>query len=289
MTEFQYYSTINPIEGEIVLVTFTERLNAFFDAKLMEYPYRGIMNYADASKKRKVSSWSKIVPLNKLMVARVDNVDEKAKIANISIAYLDEQIDGKNLSSQDIQEKLMVEFNENKLLESLITSTSMLTNTKFSDIWTKLVHTIDMERRNFNNDNDPVSLWKYFSDNFNIKIDDWCAVSEISEQIKETIKSLYTKKNDKGPQKITSLIKIISQEGVSSTKKLLETCLTSLKYQYTFKYLAAPSFVFETSTLDSTQEDHHNLIANLKLQIQKLGLSLVFVQAIPEETAQLAE
>ena len=291
MSDYQYYSTINPTQGELVLVEFTEKLDSFFDAKLIEYPYRGMMNYADASKKRKISSWNKIVPLNKLMVARVDDVDEKAKIVHLSIAYLDEFFTEKNLAPSDIQDKLMVQFNENKLLESLITSLCMITKANFSDIWTSLVHVIDSERREFNDDNDdePMNLWKYFSENFEENINGWCSVSGITEETKQTLISLFEKRKEKGPQKITSTIKIISQEGITSTKKLLEVCLGQLKYQYTFRYSTAPNFVFETSTADSSPEDHHALIKNMQEQIKKIGISLVFVQALPEEIAKISE
>jgi translation initiation factor 2 alpha subunit (eIF-2alpha) len=291
MSSYQYYSTIIPTEGELVLVEFTEKTDSFFDARLLEYPFRGMMNYSDASKKRKISSWTKIVPLNKHMVARVDSIDENARIVNISTAYLDEYVDGKNLSPLDIQEQLLAIFNENKLLESLITSASVLANDKFEDIWTKLIHVVDAERRDFNDDSeeDPVSLWKYFSGNFEEKIETWCTAGEINQVTKEIIQGLYAKKNEKGPRKITSTIKIISQEGVTGTKKLLESCLGPLTYQFTFRYLTAPDFIFETSTVDSSPDDHHELIKNMKTQVQKLGLSLVFVQAVPEEIAKISE
>lgn len=291
MSNYQYYSTIIPTAGELVLVEFTEKLDSFFDAKLIEYPFRGMMNYSDASKKRKIISWTKIVPLNKQMVARVDSVDEKARIVTISTAYLDEYVDDKNLSPLDIQDRLLAIFNENKLLESIITSVSVLSNTKFEDIWTKLIHVIDSERREFNDDSedDPVSLWKYFSENFEEKVNEWCLAGEINQEIKAVLVNLFAKRNEKGPMKISSTIKIISQEGVSSTKKLLQSCLAPLTYQFTFRYLTAPNFVFETSTVDSSPEDHHELIKNMKIQIQKLGLSLVFVQAVPEEIAKISE
>lgn len=291
MSDHHYYSTINPTEGELVLVEFTEKQDSFFDAKLIEYPYRGMMNYSDASKKRKISSWTKLVPLNKPMVARVDSIDTKAKIVNISTAYLDEYVDEKNLTPIDIQEKLMVSFNENKLLESLITSVCVMTNTKFPDIWTQLVHVVDIERREYNDESeeDNVSLWKYFAENFDEKIHAWCESGQIDSETKKVIMSAFAKKKEKGPKKITSTIKIISQEGVASTKKLLSSCLDLLKYEYTFRYSTAPNFVFETSTADSSPEDHHELVANLKAQIQNLGLTLVFVQAIPEELAKVSE
>ncbi len=291
MSDYQYYSTINPTVGELVLVEFTERLDSFFDAKLIEYPYRGMMNYSDASKKRKISSWGKIVPLNKQMVARVDEVDEKAKIVNLSTAYLDEYFTEKNLSPLDIQEKLLLGFSENKLLESLITSLCTITKTNYAEIWQALVHVVDSERREYNDDNDdePVSLWRYFSENFEEKIDGWCEVAGLSSEIKDALKGMFEKRKEKGPKKITSNIKIISQEGMTSTKKLLENCLGSLNYQFSFKYSTAPNFIFETTTADSCPDDHHDLIRNLQEQIKKLGLKLVFVQAIPEEVAKVSE
>ena len=291
MSSYQYYSTIIPTDGELVLVEFTEKTDSFFDARLIEYPFRGMMNFSDASKKRKISSWSKIVPLNKLMVARIESIDESARIVNISTAYLYEYVNEKNMSPLDIQEKLLATFNENKLLEGFITSASVLANAKFEDIWTKLVHVVDAERRDFNDDSDEdsISLWKYFSENFDEKIEAWCATGEINQATKEVIQNLFAKKNEKGPRKITSTIKIISQEGVTGTKKLLETCLGSLTYQFTFRYLTAPNFMFETSTVDSSPDDHHELIKNMKTQAPKLGLSLVFVQAVPEEIAKISE
>ena len=291
MSTYQYYSTIIPTQGELVLVEFTEKLDSFFDAKLIEYPFRGMMNYSDASKKRRISSWAKIVPLNKQMVARVDSIDEKALIVNISTAYLDEYVDEKNMSPLDIQEKLLLAFNENKLLEGFITSASVLANAKFEDIWIKLIHVVDAERREYyeESEEDLISLWKYFSENFDEKIEAWCATGEINQATKEVILNLFAKKNEKGPRKITSTIKIISQEGVTGTKKLLESCLGSLTYQFTFRYLTAPNFIFETSTVDSSPDDNHELIKNMKTQTQKLGLSLVFVQAVPEEIAKMSE
>jgi translation initiation factor 2 alpha subunit (eIF-2alpha) len=291
MSDFQYYSTINPTQGELVLVEFTEKLDSFFDAKLIEYPYRGMMNYSDASKKRKISSWNKLVPLHKQMIARVDEVDEKAKIVHLSIAYLDEYFSEKNLAPSDIQDKLLLSFGENKLLEGLITSVSTITKSNYPDIWTSLIHIVDSERREFNDDSEdePMSLWKYFSENFDEKIEGWCAASGTNQEVKETLIGLFEKRKEKGPKKITSTIKIISQEGITSTKKLLDQCLGSLSYHFTFKYTTAPNFVFETSTADSSPDDHHELIKNLQDQIKKLGLGLVFVQAIPEEVAKVAE
>jgi translation initiation factor 2 alpha subunit (eIF-2alpha) len=225
MTLNQYYANINPTIGELVLVTFSSRTESFFDAKLMEYPYRGMMSYSDASKKRRVSSWNKIIPLNKLMVARVDEIDTKAQIAQISIIYLDDYVDDKNLSATDIQKKLMVQFTENKILESFIKSLCIQTTCKYEIIWQTLIHYIDTKRRIFNDEQeeDPISLWKYFCDNIS-DLSDWCLESNISDEISEIIYALYIKRTEETIKKINSKIKIISPNGISHTHKLLDTC-----------------------------------------------------------------
>ena len=153
MTLNQYYSVINPVVGEFVLVNFIERTDSFFDAKLLEYPYRGMMSYQDATKKRKIYNWSKVIPLNKDMVARVDEVDEHAKIVQISIAHLGDEFK-ELLSLSEIQEKLMIPFNENKLLDHFINSISVVTQTDKNNLWTKLIYYIDSQRRNYNDDDE---------------------------------------------------------------------------------------------------------------------------------------
>ena len=116
MTSNQFYSVTNPIVGELVLVQFTARTDSFFNAILLEYPYGAMMSYQDATKKRKIYNWSKVVPINKDMVARVDDIDEKSKIVQISIAHLDEEFK-ETLTLIEIQDKLMIPFNENKILD----------------------------------------------------------------------------------------------------------------------------------------------------------------------------
>ena len=53
MTFINYYSINHPKINELVLVQFTEKNDSFFKAKLIEYDYTGIMNYQDATKKKK--------------------------------------------------------------------------------------------------------------------------------------------------------------------------------------------------------------------------------------------
>jgi len=262
MTTNQFYSVINPTVGEFVLVHFIERTDSFFDAKLLEYPYRAMMSYQDATKKRKIYNWSKVVPLNKDMVARVDEVDEQSKIVQISIAHLDEEFK-ESLSLSEIQEKLMIPFNENKILDHFINSISVVNQINKNNLWTKLIYYIDSQRREYNDDNDEeLTLWKYFTSNFN-SLDQWCKDTDISPSLCYSIKTIYAKRFDT-KYKYVSKIGIISPDGVNVIKNILNIILSTLHYKYSLKYDSTPYYLFETYSGETTLMDHEQFVDELK-------------------------
>jgi translation initiation factor 2 alpha subunit (eIF-2alpha) len=262
MLSNQFYSVINPIIGEFVLVHFIERTDSFFDAILLEYPYRAMMSYQDATKKRKIYNWSKVVPLNKDMVARVDEVDINAKIVQISIAHLDEEFK-ESLSLSDIQDKLMIQFNENKILDHFINSVSVVNQINKNQIWSNLIYYIDNERRNYNDDNDEeITLWKYFTININM-MDKWCELCKIDNQICESIKSIYSKRFNNKCKYVTK-IGIISPNGINITKNILKKLLDNITYNYTLNYDSTPYYLFESYSDDSNKIDHEKIISELK-------------------------
>ena len=262
MTTKQFYSVINPQVGELVLVQFIARTDSFFDATLLEYPYRGMMSYQDATKKRKIYNWSKVVPLNKDIVARVDEVDETAKIVQISIARLDEEFK-ETLSFSEIQEKLLVPFNENKILDHFINSISVVNKIYKNNLWEKLIYYIDSQRQEYNEENeDELSLLKYFQSNFSM-IDEWCEKVGIETNIYESIKTIYAKRFDT-KYKYTSKIGIVSPNGINVTKDILIKVLNNLKYNYTFNYDSTPYYLFETFSDETNLSDHQQLVDELK-------------------------
>ena len=101
---FKIYYNEKPIIGENVLVKFTERNESHIEGEIIEYNYKGIMSYNDATKKKKVYSWNKIIPLNKLMIAKIEDVYDNNS-AQISIAY---------------NTNMLKPFNDNKILYSSI-------------------------------------------------------------------------------------------------------------------------------------------------------------------------
>ena len=262
MTLNQFYSIINPIVGEYVIVQFIERTDSFFDAKLLEYPYRGMMSYQDATKKRKIYNWNKIIPLNKDIVVRVDEVDEHAKIVQISISHLDDHFK-ESLTLSEIQEKLMIPFNENKILYNFVKSISVVNQIDKDTLWSKLIYYIDSQRREYNDENDEeFTLWKYFNDNFQL-IDVWCKTVSVDSTICESIKSIHAKRFDT-KYKFTSKIGIISPNGINITKDIISKILNDIKYNYTFKYDSTPYYFFETMSDETSLSDHQLFVDELK-------------------------
>ena len=59
---FQIYNNSYPELNETVLIKFTKKNESHFEGELVEYNYSAIMSYNDATKKKKVYSWNKVVP-----------------------------------------------------------------------------------------------------------------------------------------------------------------------------------------------------------------------------------
>jgi translation initiation factor 2 alpha subunit (eIF-2alpha) len=262
--EFQYYSNIHPKNNELVLTIFENKEDSFFKGKLIEYDYEAIMNFHDATKKRRTFSWKKVLTLNKKMVARVDDVDEKNKIVQLSIAYLSDNFD-KDIKIDEIQEKLMKNFNENKHLEKFIKSfcTKYLYN--FINVWTTLIHHIDKLRNK-----EIESLWKYFIDNIT-KLKEWIDECKLENKLYEDIIYYYNNKSFCLESKITSKIGIISLEGINIIKSIIQSFIESNTVPKSFKMtlISPPFYIIETSNNDSTINDHENIIESMKSIIEK--------------------
>jgi len=254
----QFYNNSDPTLGELVLVEFTNKTDYNFNCILLEYEYTGIMCYQDATKKRKVYSWNKIVPLNKSMVARVDNIDTKSKIVQISIAYLDEDINNKNINGDDIQSSLMKYFIENRMLENFIKSLCIIHNYDLIEVWKKYIYVIDIERKK--NDK-KVSLWIFFNNNIN-------NINNIINNIELTdkIKNLYYKKFTKNEELINiTKISIISLDGVTNIKNFFNNYFKDVNYIYTLKYDTAPNYILQTFNISMIE--HNNIVNDIKTKL----------------------
>jgi hypothetical protein len=277
MDNLQFYSTENPDVGEIVLVKFTKKDEAFFDAVLLEYPYRGIMNYQDATKKRKIKSWNDHVPLGRQMVALVDEIDVDKKIVKLSLAYLDNYVDMSDIKNKEktellntnyVQQQLIIQFNENKMMESFIKSLCIINNMDIKYIWEKLVHYIDIKRRE-NNSNE--SLWKFFTDNFE-NIDEWVKSTDLSITVSDKIKELYNKKIECN-KKYSNKIGIISSGGITQLKNLFTQVSEKCDFNYSLRYDTTPYFILETNC-----EEEYNIVVDLLKELSKNYNPEIFIK-----------
>lgn len=268
-TYTQYYSVTEPSEGEHVLVKFTEQGDGFFVGQLQEYNCTAMMNNSDVTKKRRQANLNNLVPLNKMMVARVESVDVDARICQLSLAYLNEGV--KDSDSGTLQEKLLALFQENKQMESFMKSMSILHKYNYHEIWTKFVHLIDRHRREYNqeeNEDDDVSIWKYFNDNID-DLDEWVEESGLDETFGERVLELHKKKTFKKDQPLLTRFGIISFGGVEATKQLLTRAFSDIDFKFSCEYESTPYYMFRSTTTDSSKEDHQRIVTFLQTEGQK--------------------
>jgi hypothetical protein len=158
----------------------------------------------------------------------------------------------------------MVTFNENRILDHFIKSISVINQTDKNELWNTLIYYIDSQRRLFNEDNDDeLTLWKYFTTNIDEMLDKWCEKVNIESKLYESIKTMYSKRFDI-KYKYVSKIGIISPNGINVTKDILDKVLSLLKYKYTFNYDGTPYYLFESFSDDSSKTNHEELINELK-------------------------
>lgn len=242
--EFQIYYNNDPIIHETVLVKFTERTSTHIEGVLLEYNYKCMMSYNDATKKKKIYSWNKTVPLNKTMVARVEEVYPETNYVQISIAYFDD----------NKVDQMLKSLNNNKVLYSIIKKLCSLCEISFIIFWTNIIHKIDKKRKE---ENIEESLLDAFINN----------IEYVNELIKENytnsdeiILTLEILNNNNKHHKIESKIGLISNEGLSKTKELLKDVIDNEKWEYTLRYEAAPYYILESSSENSTIKNHEEFI-----------------------------
>jgi translation initiation factor 2 alpha subunit (eIF-2alpha) len=241
--EFQIYYNNEPFIHEIVLVKFTERTSTHIEGELLEYNYKGMMSYNDATKRKKVYSWNKTVPLNKPLVARVEEVYTDTNYVQLSIAYFDES---------KIEHMLKL-LNNNKILYSIIKKLCTLCEIEFKQFWYNIIHEVDKKRKEEQTEE---GLLDAFIDNIEYVNE---LIKEKYENSEEIILTLEILNNNKH-HKIESRFGLISNEGLSKIKDMLSYIIENQKWKYTLKYDAAPYYILESNSENSTLKDHEEFI-----------------------------
>ena len=253
MTSYQIYSTIEPTKYELVLVKFTEILDGYFKAELIEYPYTGIMNFQDASKKKKIRNWNNIITLNKNMVAQIEDINHEKQNVKLSLLF----------SHNQSQEELLVYFNENKLMERFISSFCIINKYDFNNIWYEYIHKLDISRRE-NSTNQ--SLWSYFVENIN-------NLNFNNHNIENNLIELYDKRFANTPTKVITKFGLISTIGITIIINILQNLLLNFT-NLTIKYDSAPYYMIESENIDITNE----FIETLNIEINTNYNNKIFIK-----------
>jgi hypothetical protein len=237
---FQIYHNSIPELNELVLIKFNKKHETHFEGELTEYNFTAIMSYNDATKKKKVYNWNKIVPLNKIILGKIENIIEESNIVQVSIAYNDKEE--------------LVNITDNKLLVSLIKKICYLNKLDFIEFWENIIHPIDKLRKEQNINN----LYKYFKDNLDLSIklindkyNNVDVINSINDNLKETT------------HKIKSKIGLISINGLKNTLNVISEVTKNQEWDYQFKYDTTPYYILESSSTSSSIENHETFINSL--------------------------
>ena len=243
-----FYNKKTPNINESVLVKITERTDTHFNGELIEYNQPAFMIYSDASKKKKVTSWNKIVPLNKEIVARVE---ENSSVIKISI-------------SKDEVEKTE-QFDKNKILISIFKKLAFEFKKDINELWTEICYKLDEKRRQEDEDKEEIPMLLDYFEKEKVFVKTIIFDEEIYNKLYEFLDKFTQEK----PCKIISKIDIISTGNINNTIDCIRIVLDDIKFPYTFKYESAPTYTFESNSLDSSIEDHNKLIFKIKAEGQK--------------------
>ena len=252
MESVKFHCKSKPKVGEIVQVVFTSRKDDHTEGYLNEYIGDIIMVHSQATSKRKIKSFNKIIPLDKPIAAIVEEFDESKGIGSVSRAYL-----------KDVDENYSNKFiNNSKLFNGIFQLCEQL-KVDFKDVWENQIHPFISE---IELEDDKTYLEEFIDklDNLDDIIDNQELLSKIKDKFMNTTlkKEIYKKK-----------IGIIANDGVESTKRLISSCLensavSDYKDSIDVTYFNTPNYMVET---DVSSELLDSFIGLLQENSKEMG------------------
>ena len=253
------YENKLPLIDENVLVIFTEYKDTHIEAELVEYNLiKGMMIYEDATRKKKVYDWKKEVPLQKLMIAKVEEIFSDTYV-KLSIRYFDE-----------LKKILMKPFVENKVILTTIKKICRNNNLDFNNFWTQVIYKIDNDKKKNDLNN---SLLNYIADNYELFSD---TIKEYYQDNYEKILEEYEKNIINKTYKIQSKFSLTTKENVENIKNLLKLTCDNISWSsYTLKYETTPNFILESSSDESTIENHEEFLDFLENNCKSFNVKYI--------------
>ena len=244
------YKNKLPDINENVLVIFTEYKDTHIEAELVEYNLiKGMMIYEDATKKKKIYDWRKEVPLKKTIVAKVEEIFSDNYI-KLSLRYFDQN---------ELKKELMKPFLDNKILITIIKKICRNNNLDFNTFWTNVIYKINDEKKN---DELNTSILDYISENKELFNN---IIKEYFLEHYEKIINDYDKQILNKIHKIQSKFSLITKHSIENIKELLQlTCNNNKDWEFTLKYETTPNFLLESSSENSSQDNHESFLKFLE-------------------------
>lgn len=253
-----------PTMFEHVLVKFTEHTETHIKAELVDYKCEGIMLHDDATRKKRIYNWAKTVPLHKQTVARVEEILGNDCV-KLSIAYFDNKKDPIELSKE-----LMKPFQENYALVNIIKKLSNMCSIDFNNFWLNIIYKVDKLRHE---EDINMSLLEILKNNLTTINE--LIIEKYPDNFSDLIVTLNKLINHKN-YKIQTKFSIISNSGIDNTKQLLKDVVEKNNWNYTLKYLNAPFYILESSS-ENTSDNDHNEFVNLLNRNNELIIKIEYV------------
>lgn len=206
----KFYLNEIPTIGETVQVIFTKYNEDHAVGELVDYKGEIIMVYSQATKKKKIKSYKSCIPLNKPVIAVLEDFSSSTFQGSVSTAYVD-------------NEKKPLFFNNNRLYKNFQKICS-LTNTDFSNFWESYIYPyLEKEKDNLNIIKDKLN-------NLSLPYNILTMASE---------KFMDKNKN----KQIRKVVKILSINGAKYTIQLIDKVKEDPIYtDVEVKYRSAPEF-----------------------------------------------
>lgn len=245
MESIKFYCDNKPKVGEVVQVIFTNRDEDHATGHMTQYDCNIIMTYSQATKKKKIKSINKVIPLNKELTATLEDYDPKTNTGNVSRAYLDDEV-----------EYFDNIFRLNQKLYQGIHQICFKTESDFTYMWKEKVYPFvqtKLEELNEKHEYLPTEKPSYlevfidYIKDFGPIIDNEKIYSELVRRFERMTTNTPTIKKKVG---------IISNDGVQKTKDLFNMCFTHMIENEDYDYediknkieisYSTPDFTIET-------------------------------------------
>ena len=244
MESVKFYCNNKPQVGEIVQVTFTERSDEHAIGYLTEYDGNVIMAFSQATKRKKIRSINKLIPLNKPMAAIIETFNESSKDGDVSRAYLD-----------DSEENYNSKFISNRKLYNGIYQICQKLKIDFNSLWENQIYPFLVEIKT---DDETEFVLDEFINNID-KFEQVLSDKILFEEIKKNFSSIEIN------EKFKKTVGIISNDGVNYTKELVENSLNhddieEYKDCISIKYFNTPNYLIETNVSEELLNDFINIL-----------------------------